>query len=63
MQIVGDTLHTRLGDCYKANVDDERNSGEDQSESSEDQRADPKTAVLAECRGGRTDHHKKGKTT
>jgi len=61
MQIVGDTLHTGHGDCHKANVDNERNSGENQGEPSEDQRADPKTAVLAKRRGGRADHYKEGK--
>lgn len=63
MQIVGDTLYTGHSDCHKANVDNERNSGEDEGETSEDQRADPKAAVLAECRSGRANQYKEGKAT
>jgi len=61
MQIVRDVLHTRHGNCHKANIDNERDSGEDQGESSDNQRAEPKTAVLAECCSGRADHYKKDK--
>lgn len=60
MQIVEETVYTGHGDCHEANVDNERNSGEDEGESSEDQRADPKTAVLAERRGGRANQYKEG---
>ena len=62
MQIVGYTLHTGHGDCYKANIDDERDSGKDEGKPSEDQRADPKTVLLAERRGDGADHYKEGQT-
>jgi len=61
MQVVGDMLHAGLGRRHKAEVDDKRNGGEERGESSEEERADSETAVLAECRGGRTNHREESK--
>jgi hypothetical protein len=47
MKIIGNPRYTRPGDGHKADVDDERNHGEDQGETREEEGADSKTAMLA----------------
>jgi hypothetical protein len=54
-------FHTGFGRRHKTEVDDKRNGGEERGESSEEERVDFETALLAECRGGCADHREEGK--